>query len=376
MGSDSALPRLLNNPRAKPYNAIAILCCAFMLPSLAGCKRAGIAQPTPAQIHQITQELAKAAADKAPQGSIIKSRRTRARSGPSGREELYIGLRGASGSEQIEQALFGIASAHGLTVGHEVASAGTTRMVLRSHGAITHRIEIAQLATTTERSKGSLGPARLAILMDDLGSDRNAADAIFALRVPITVSILPFHPHSQEIAREARQHGCEVMLHLPMQSLAGESSEPQELRPGLTPDEVRKTVEKMLDAVPDADGVNNHQGSQATADAELMNELMRVLKDEDVFYVDSRTTAATVAFDAARREGVRTAFRNVPFLDDLQNQDAVRRQLQLAMQGAKQKGEAIAIGHPHAETLAALRELLPRTKNEGVQLVLVSELVH
>ena len=107
-----------------------------------------------------------------------------------------------------------------------------------------------------------------------------------------------------------------------------------------------------------------------------MNELMRVLKDEDVFYVDSRTTAATVAFDAARREGVRTAFRNVPFLDDLQNKDAVKRQLQLAIQGAKQKGEAIAIGHPHPETLAALREMLPRTKNEGVELVLVSELVH
>lgn len=348
----------------------------FLLASLAGCKRTGIARLTPAQIQQITQELAQAAADKVPPGSVVKARRKRARSGRSSREELYIGLRGASGSEQIQQTLLGIAATHGLTVSHELASAGATRMVFRSHGAITHQIEIEQLATTTERTKGSLGQARLAILMDDLGSDRNAADAIFALRVPITVSILPFHPHSQEISLEARRHGCEVMLHLPMQSLAGESSEEQELRPGLAPDEVRKTVEKMLDAVPDADGVNNHQGSQATADAALMNELMRVLKDEDVFYVDSRTTAATVAFDAARREGVRTAFRNVPFLDDLQNKDAVKHQLQLAIQSAKQKGEAIAIGHPHPETLAALRETLPQTKNVGVELVLVSELVH
>lgn len=376
MESEAPCADYSTKPPAKPYNALAILCCAFMLLSLAGCKRTGIARLTPAQIHQITQELAKAAADKVPQGSVVKARRRRIPSGPASREELYIGLRGASGSEQVQQTLLGIASAHGLTVSPDVASAGTTRMVLRSHGAITHRIEIEQLATTSERSKGSLGQARLAILMDDLGSDRNAADAIFALRVPITVSILPFHPHSQEIALEARRHGCEVMLHLPMQSLADESSEPQELRPGLAPDEVRKTVEKMLDAVPEADGVNNHQGSQATADAALMNELMRVLKDEDVFYVDSRTTAATVAFDAARREGVRTAFRNVPFLDDLQNKDAVKRQLQLAIQGAKQKGEAIAIGHPHVETLAALRELLPLPKNAGVQLVLVSELVH
>ena len=142
------------------------------------------------------------------------------------------------------------------------------------------------------------------------------------------------------------------------------------------PDEVRDMVGKMLDAVPEADGVNNHQGSQATADGKLMNDLMHVLKDEGVFYVDSRTTTATVAFEAAQREGVRTAFRNVPFLDDLQDKDAVKRQLRLAIQGAKQKGEAIAIGHPHPETLAALREMLPQAKNNGVQLVLVSELVH
>jgi polysaccharide deacetylase 2 family uncharacterized protein YibQ len=73
---------------------------------------------------------------------------------------------------------------------------------------------------------------------------------------------------------------------------------------------------------------------------------------------------------------VRTGFRNVPFLDDVQNKDSVKRQLQLAIRGAKQKGEAIAIGHPHAETLAVLREMLPQAKSSGVQLVLVSELVH
>jgi hypothetical protein len=100
-----------------------------------------------------------------------------------------------------------------------------------------------------------------------------------------------------------------------------------------------------------------------------MNELMLILKDEGVFYVDSRTTAATVAFDAAKHAGVRTAFRNVPFLDDVQNPEAVKRQLQLAIQGAKRKGEAIAIGHPHSATLAALREILPQAKKDGVQLV-------
>jgi polysaccharide deacetylase 2 family uncharacterized protein YibQ len=375
--SDGSLTGTFTTSSKKAFAAGAILCAGLGLLSFPGCRQSKRAGFTPTQIHHITEELAKAAADKAPRGSVVKSRRARLRSGAITAEELYIGLRGAGvRSDQIQQMLAGMATARGLSVSREVANTKITQMVLRSGGTITHRVEIEQLPAVAEQSSAPAEQARLAILMDDLGSDRSAAQAIFGLKVPLTVSVLPFHPYSQEIAREARQHGCAVMLHLPMQSLRNESSEQQELRPGLSPEEVRSTVEKMLDAIPGAEGVNNHQGSQATADAALMNELMRVLKDEGVFYVDSRTTAATVAFDAAKREGVRTAFRNVPFLDDVQKKDAVKRQLQLAILGAKQKGEAIAIGHPHPETLAALREMLPAAESSGVHLVLVSEMVH
>lgn len=377
MESGASLTRTCKTFPRKAPAAWAILCALLLSLSFLGCKHSGRAGFTPAQIHQITEELAKAAADKAPPGSVVKSRRARGRSGAAAAEELYVGLRGPGlRANDMQQMLTGMATARGLTVSREVTNARITRMVLRSRGTITHRVEIDELPAIAERSSARAAKARLAILMDDLGSDRSAAQAIFALHLPVTLSVLPFHPYSQEIAREALQHGCEVMLHLPMQSLANESSEQQELRPGLSPEEVRSTVQKMLDAIPGAQGVNNHQGSQATADAALMNELMQVLKDEGVFYVDSRTTAATVAFDAAKREGVRTAFRNVPFLDDVQKKDAVKRQLELAMQGAKQKGEAIAIGHPHPETLAALREMLPQAEGNGVQLVLVSEMVH
>jgi len=99
-----------------------------------------------------------------------------------------------------------------------------------------------------------------------------------------------------------------------MQSRANEMAEQYELKAGLSSEEVQSIVTKMLEAVPEADGVNNHQGSQATSNGALMSELMPVLKDAGVFYVDSRTTTETVAYDAAKRDGVRTAFRNVPFL--------------------------------------------------------------
>jgi hypothetical protein len=140
--------------------------------------------------------------------------------------------------------------------------------------------------------------------------------------------------------------------------------------------DVDTLVDKLLQAVPDVSGVNNHQGSQSTADAVLMAELMPVLRKHNLFYVDSRTTAATVAYDTAQRLGVRSGFRNVPFLDDVAEVDAVRKQLRLALRDAIKKNDAIAIGHPHPATLQALRQTLPEAKAQGVRLVFVSEVVH
>jgi uncharacterized protein len=216
----------------------------------------------------------------------------------------------------------------------------------------------------------------LAIVLDDLGSDLTAADEIFALNYPLTISVLPHHPHSAEIAEEAYSRGYQVMLHLPMQSVANETPEAEEIRTGMGSAKISSELDGMLQSVPHVVGVNNHQGSQATSDAVLMKELMPLLRAHQLFFLDSRTTAATVAFDAARQAGVRSAFRNVPFLDDVQDATEIRKQLQLAIRGAKEKGQAIAIGHPHATTLRVLTEVLPQVEAQGVHLVFVSTLVH
>src|SRR5216683_3615091 len=221
---------------------------------------------------------------------------------------------------------------------------------------------------------GVSGP-KLAIILDDLGNDREAAESVFALQFPLTISVLPYHAHSTEIAEEAQRRGLEVMLHLPMRAVANETPEAQQLEAGMSGEEVTRVLNGMLENVPTASGVNNHEGSLATTDAKLMGELMPLLKQRDLFFVDSRTTAATVAFEAAERAGVRGGFRNVPFLDDVQDVGAIRKQIELALRGAKEKGAAIAIGHPHAETLRALKEMLPLAEAEGVHLVVVSEVV-
>jgi polysaccharide deacetylase 2 family uncharacterized protein YibQ len=246
-------------------------------------------------------------------------------------------------------------------------------------GVRTHAIHIHLDAKATGGAGDASGPPsapRLAIILDDLGSDLATAEAIFALPYPLTLSVLPNHEHSTAIANEAQRRGYQVMLHLPMQSIANETPEALELRAGMPATQITALVEQFLQNVPGVAGVNNHQGSQATSDPALMDELMPVLRERHLFYVDSRTTAATVAFDTAQSFGVRSAFRNVPFLDDVAEVAAVRKQLELALRGAREKGEAIAIGHPHPATLQALRQILPRAQAQGIRLVFVSELVH
>lgn len=274
-----------------------------------------------------------------------------------------------------------VATRNHLTLDDPDQTNDALHLALRRSGIVTHKIEIrfgvpkSTWPVTNAPTGKSSGP-RLAIILDDLGSDRAAADAIFALPYPLTISVLPNHEHSVEIAAEAKRRGFQVLLHLPMQSVANEHPEAQELHPGMQAADVSALVEKFLQNVPGVAGVNNHQGSQATSDPQLMSELMPVLRDRHLFYIDSRTTAATVAFDTAQELGVRSSFRNVPFLDDVPEVAAVRKQLQLAIRGAREKGEAIAIGHPHPATLQALREVLPQARAQGVQLVFASDLVH
>jgi polysaccharide deacetylase 2 family uncharacterized protein YibQ len=229
---------------------------------------------------------------------------------------------------------------------------------------------------TSRPSRNLASTPKLAIILDDMGSNAAAVDQVFTLHYPLTLSILPLHEHSTAIAEEAHRRGYQVMLHLPMESIGEEISEPQQLRVGMSSSQVSNDLRGMLSSVPYAVGVNNHQGSLATSNPGLMAELMPLLRERHLFFIDSRTTAATVAFDAAEHDGIPCAFRNVPFLDDVQEAGAIRRQLELAIHGAKEKGEAIAIGHPHPETLEVLREMMPLAQAQGVQLVHASALVH
>ena len=126
--------------------------------------------------------------------------------------------------------------------------------------------------------------------------------------------------------------------------------------------------------MPGAVGVNNHMGSVATADPRVMRAVVGVLSRRGLFFLDSRTTDATVAEKTAEEAAVPAVSRRV-FLDDVATEDAVRRQLEELVRRAKQEGEAVAIGHPYPATLAVLEKELPGLAGRGVRLVRVRELV-
>ena len=226
-----------------------------------------------------------------------------------------------------------------------------------------------------ERSVEPSSRPRLAIIVDDLGNDAEAVGRIASWRFPVSGAVLPALPGSEPAARALERSGKDVLLHLPMEPKGYPTVRPG---PGVvltsqSEEEIARVLESDLATVPGAVGVNNHMGSVATADRRVMQSVAGVLSRRGLFFVDSRTTEATVAREAAEAAGVPAASRRV-FLDDTPAEDAIRKQLAEAVARARSEGSAIAIGHPHPTTLAVLEHDLPQLQAD-VRLVRVSELV-
>lgn len=295
-------------------------------------------------------------------------------------DQLYFAIHDAAHLAALESALDRVAASHGLlrkNLSEAAPTPGLLRFEYCSGNRCTHAIHIF-LSTVRGRhaipARAASGP-RLAIVIDDLGYDRAAAEALFALPYRFTVSVLPHHPVSADLAEEAHLLGYEVMLHLPMESANGDARpEAIELRVGMNPEEVARSLSQMLETVPYAVGVNNHQGSRATTNAALMAALMPALREREMFLIDSRTTSGSVAYAVARRAGIPSAYRSV-FLDDTQTREATLQQLAHAERLAREQGWVIAIGHPHPTTLEALVAYLPGAESRGIRLVFASELV-
>jgi polysaccharide deacetylase 2 family uncharacterized protein YibQ len=216
---------------------------------------------------------------------------------------------------------------------------------------------------------------RVAIIIDDIGYDRSLAEKFIGLKAALTLSILPHSPHQQAIATSARAQGSEIMLHLPMEPLEYPDANPGPgaLLTSMSPDELIAALEENLQAVPHVKGVNNHMGSRLTALSEQIYQIFSVLKRRGLYFIDSRTTDASVCQPSARMLQIPFGQRDV-FLDHFQDAAFIRKQLRELVRLAREKGEALGIGHPHPTTYAVLKEMLPELRRQ-VELVPASRLV-
>ncbi|MGC7590482.1 divergent polysaccharide deacetylase family protein [Bisgaard Taxon 46] len=210
-------------------------------------------------------------------------------------------------------------------------------------------------------------PAKLAIVIDDIGYHQKEDAQIYAMPTEISVAIIPSAPHARQRNEQAKQQGRDVLIHMPMQPLGQQKIETGGLKLGLSQDEVNDRVKTAKRIVSHAIGMNNHMGSAATSDSALMTKLMKSLREQHLFFLDSRTIGRSVASKIAKEYGVKSLDRHI-FLDDSDLYADVQRQFQNAVHYAQKHGTAIVIGHPRKNTVAVLQAGLKNLPKD-VQLV-------
>ncbi len=233
------------------------------------------------------------------------------------------------------------------------------------------------LAPSSAASPAAPAPsgAQLAIVIDDCGQWLRTERAFIALPVPLTLSVLPDVPYTHLIAGEAAAAGKGVMLHLPMETISGLNPGPGKVTTEMSDAQIAARVGADLADVPLAQGINNHEGSKATADPRVMRDVAAAMKKHgNLFFLDSLTIGDSVAAATTRDAGIPTATRDV-FLDDRADVAYVEAQLLAAARVARERGSAIAIGHPRPTTLAAIRALIPQLQADGIRFVLVHDLI-
>lgn len=214
----------------------------------------------------------------------------------------------------------------------------------------------------------------IAIVIDDLGLNRRNTAALNDLPAPLTLAFLPYAGNIAAQAEAAHDAGHELLVHLPMEPVGTAWPGPDALLTSLGQAEFSKRLEKNLNRFERFVGVNNHMGSRLTADAVRMEVVMRELRKRDVLFLDSKTSSRSIASDVAGRNGVPNTIRDV-FLDHVINLDAIRKQLALVERIARRSGSAVAIGHPHADTIKALESWLPGLEDRGFALAPISAVV-
>lgn len=214
---------------------------------------------------------------------------------------------------------------------------------------------------------------RLAIVIDDMGYQPQLDAELLHLNLNLSFAFLPYGPHTGEEAPVAGRLGRDVLLHLPMEPTdRREDPGPGALTLAMGAAERAEVVTRDLAQVPLAVGINNHMGSRFTGDRAAMRDFLALVRDRHLFFLDSLTGRDSLGYSLAREMGVKSCRRQV-FLDNDQNLDQIASRIRELLAAAERQGQAVGIGHPHPQTLAALRAAAPEILSR-VRLVGVSQL--
>ncbi len=212
---------------------------------------------------------------------------------------------------------------------------------------------------------------KVSIIMDDLGPNKKNAEDVFKLNIPLTISILPQEVYTKWIAQESHRLGHEIIGHIPM-----EATRPLKLGKGglytwMTDDEISQTLIEDIRSIPHITGVSSHMGSAFTKDKRAMHAVISELKKQNLFFIDSLTTAKSVAFQSAKAQNLKVLRRDI-FLDYKDNPREIKAQWKKLVKISRKKGYAITMAHPRKNTLEFLQKTLEN--NNEVAVVPVAQL--
>lgn len=270
-----------------------------------------------------------------------------------------------------------VASAGGVVRHSEETDGGETFLfTVGSRRYDTHRLVFTQAPPPVAGRPHRSPRPRLAIVIDDFGYSRNGVVRdMLSLDLPLTIAVLPSLPYSTFALERAQEKGKCTILHLPMEPDSMQATDLAMVTTGMDAGDVDRLLDRYIHAMPGIEGVNNHQGSRATADRRVMDLVMGKIAAYGLFFLDSLTSSKSVAYNAARAMGVPAA-RNDMFLDDdTEDAEVVEQRIRQLVATAEKHGVAVGIGHPRRWTLEALRNSENYLKNTGVELVFLSDLV-
>lgn len=214
---------------------------------------------------------------------------------------------------------------------------------------------------------------KLAVVIDDAGRDLESQHVYESLGIPLTLAVMPNQVHTRDAALSWHAHGLPVILHQPMESVSGIGMESKVILTSMGDEEIRNLLKSSLSQVPEAVGINNHQGSKATTDRHTMDVVMNELHHRRLFFFDSRTNSTTAADAAAASYGV-PYVRNDLFVDNEADVAAISSMIREAAKRAQKYGTYVIIGHCRPKTAEAFRQMVPQLEKEGIQFVYVSSL--